>query len=161
MKNIPIITYLIVLYTSISTYLSITINPFLSLLSILIAVLIFADIILHNEGFSSVSTIFYLISGRLKRVKTEFGRFYIIKKLSGNKKNIIIELYEDNFFYIKNIGSHYYSDNDSMKKWIKSIYDTKYNERELILSKERELKKWNGFIDIKDERDSKIKDVIN
>lgn len=161
MKNIPLSFIVLLAYITSTLYLAIHFHPLWSLFYIFIFIGTVADLITMstNGNILFIRTIWFLITGRIKRVNTQFGRYYITNRNTSNHVQLI-ELY-DKFFYMKEIGSHPYQDTESLKAWIKAIYDKKYQEKEAISSKEKEIKRWNGYIDLQHERDSKIKDMVS
>jgi hypothetical protein len=161
MKNIPIPFVLIVTYTLTAVYLSTRVHPLFGLMFIVPIIMRFIDGITSSSNGNTLTTrtIFFLLTGRIKRVKTSFGRFYVTNRQNDSDKTVI-ELYECRTFYLKEIGFHHFENTQSMKAWIKVIYDKKYADREAVKAKVSEIKKWNGYIDVQHERDSKINEVI-
>lgn len=162
MRSIPIPSLIILSYISITTYLTVQFSGFFAFMFIAIFLTTIVDVITSAENSSvlTIRTLLLLFSGRIKRVNTEYGRFFISIKRYGNNK-IAMVLYQDRFFFLKELGWNFFYDTESMKVWIKSIYDEKYKEKEDLNSMISEIKKWNGFIDKSDERNSKIEDLIN
>ena len=143
-------------YIMSGVYLSIFTSPFFSLMAIAL-VLFIVDIFLSREdtiGYS-ISNLYLFFT--LKRVKTEYGRFYIRYKTNVSYYGDTVILYQDKFFYMKEISRRAYSgDIDDLKNWIKGQYGYIYDE--LIRSNERskEIHSWNGYVDLQSERDSKL-----
>lgn len=93
---------------------------------------------------------------RMKRVKTEYGRFYIIVK---SKTHPTAYLYQDKFFYLHLIEYKYFSDVTHMKTWIKQSYDHIYKEKQSRDAIKKQIGDWNGYIDLQTERDDKLNNL--
>lgn len=97
----------------------------------------------------------FLYFRRLKKVKTEYGRFYVT--ITNNRTAI---LYQDRFFYLRNIDYTTYTDIEQMKKWIKQYVDYTYRNVKAKTDLRNELMNWNGHIDKQSERAEKLNEVI-
>lgn len=145
-------------------YLSVFQHPLYTLLSIPIVVLIVIDIFNFYESYDFGTVGFFIIQlfrfNTLKRVKTDFGRFYLKIKYNNNYADEVI-LYKDKFFYLSEISRRYYDGNiDDVKKWVKEEYDSIYNDFLKKKEKFNTLKSWNGYIDLQSERDEKLKKLV-
>lgn len=163
----PRISIITLLYASLVVYLSVHFSAFFAFLSApIIGILIF-ELIEERIIMRSVP---FAFMGKLKRIKTEYGRFYIRYKKTNYGSNEVI-LYQDKVLQLKELDTHYYTNVDEMKKWIKNRYDAIYEQRKMLdrmnkeakmkYSKETsDIKKWSGYIDLSDERDSKINQIV-
>ena len=98
---------------------------------------------------------------RMKRVKTDHGRFFVILKDNG-----YVVLYKDRFFYLEYIDYTTFFTVEKMKDWVKAEYETLYKKelaadakRRETTNKVKQIKSWNGYIDIQGQRDAKLKDI--
>lgn len=92
----------------------------------------------------------------MKRVKTEYGRFYIVTKTDDRP---ITYLYQDKFLYLDLIEYRYFIDVPNMKTWIKQSYDEIYKEKQSRDSIKKQIRDWNGYIDLQTERDDKLNNL--
>ncbi len=90
----------------------------------------------------------------MKRVKTEYGRFFIYIK------DGVAHLYRDRLLFIKLIAYRKFTDVEQMKKWIKSSYDMIYKDKLEKDEINKQIKNWNGYIDIQSERDDKLNNIL-
>ena len=164
----PRISTIISLYILITLGLSFEFSLFFLFMLIAPLVLFIIDLIEETTYFKAF---LFTIIGRYKRIKTEYGRFYV-RYVMNKYGNSEIYLYQDKFWYLKEIGSKYYTDIKDMKNWVKSCYDAiyatkikeeNYNKslREQYIRENKEIKNWNGYIDIRDERDGKIDSIVS
>lgn len=144
-------------YILIATWLGIH-NPLFFFMYLLIPILVVADVILSIDGEISFIKMFMYI-GCIKRVKTDYGRFYIV--IRKGSSNVKVFLYQDKIIYVDNLDEHWFTNVDSMKSWIKTKYDVIYRDKTRKDETKKLIKNWSGYIDIQSERDSKIDDVIN
>lgn len=135
--------------------LTIFIDPLFSI-GIIIPVVILVVVefaILSDKSDSKIFAFLYI--RRLKRVKTEYGRFYVTIT---NGRNAI--LYQDKFFYLRNTDYTNYINLEQMKAWIKQYVDYTYRNVKAKSDLRNELMTWNGHIDKQSERAEKLNNVI-
>lgn len=145
-------------YIMAGVYLSIFNNPFFSL-SAIIFILFIVDLMSRDEysGYS-ISNIYLFFT--LKRVKTEYGKFYIRYKTNVSYYGDTVILYQDKFFYMKEISRKSYGDIDDLKNWIKVKYDSIYNDVIRVNERSKEIHSWNGYLDLESERADKLDKLV-
>ncbi len=93
--------------------------------------------------------------GKLKRVKTKYGRFYVTIT---NKK--IAVLYQDKFLYLKNIKYSNFSTIEDMRSWVKIYVDHLYKEKMEKIGLKNDLMGWNGCLDKQADRAEQLNKVL-
>lgn len=148
----PFIIQLI--YLSVTFVLSAYIHPLFLMMLLLPLVINIVDLL--NIDISRDSNLVFgtLYVFRTKKVHTEYGRFYIIVRKDR------LHLFQDRILHLKHIDNQWFSTMDNAKEWIKKQCDlTTRSEREKdeIL---KNIKEWNGCVDLQSERDKKLDKLI-
>lgn len=152
----PRITIIILLYILTTLGLSLYVSPYYFIMFSAILIIAFVEIFLHTED-SDISIIRKILDTfRMKRVKTEYGRFFIIIK---GQSQPIAYLYQDKFLYLDSIQYKYFTDVSNMKEWIKKEYDHIYKEKQARDAIKKQIKDWNGYIDLQTEREDKLNNL--
>jgi hypothetical protein len=110
-------------------------------------------IICSDSDDSKIFAFVYI--GKLKRVKTEFSRFYVTVN---NKKRSV--LYQDKFFYMKSISYTGFENMDKLKEWVKHNVEYTCSNIKAKSDLKKELMLWNGHIDKQVERNEKLNEVL-
>jgi hypothetical protein len=147
---------LLLVYALISTTLGLSIHPGFFMMFILPVVLTVIDMIASDFNTSSIMLGIFKL-GKMKRVHTQYGRFYIVPRIYGSQ---MIYLYQDRLFYLKYIDHTHYNGVESSKNWIKAQYDVIYYRKKAKNDVLNEIKNWNGYIDIQTERDKKLEKIL-
>lgn len=125
------------------------INKGLLSLLFLHLVFMFWDIIGLLTG--PTSQIFFPL--KMKKIWTEFGKFYIYSKR--DSKETIIYLFEDKVFFLKCHGATRYNNLEVLKKWSKSKVEEIYKDKILKSRVDDELESWDVTYDKESSRDKK------
>lgn len=139
----------------ISVSLGIFVHPGLFGILGLTVITIAAEIVMSVESNNTATGLLYLF--RTKRVKTEFGRFYLFISRDGDE----VILVQDKIFYYKYIFKVDFDPDqmDDLKRKIKyytdSLYEGDIKKKESI----NKLKNWNGYLDKQSERDGKLEEL--
>lgn len=134
-------------------YWETSVDKFLSI-SLFSLSYIFVDIaLIMTSGIIIPTGMVFLIIFRLKKIYySDYGYFYLYR----TKYNEIF-IYEQKYLYFKQISKLKYSDNlEKLIIDIKYAIQIEFENKKLEKQSEDNLKKWNGFLDLKSKKGSHI-----